>query len=385
MIIENQFLFPSPFPDSSESDSDTETEATSSDSPTSSNNSSLTSDSDSSDSDLTEQFRKKLKRKKKKRLEREHKRSQHRKKQKRHRQRITMDEFILPAKDVQSRREEQQSSSDNVTTPQDQQQGLQLDSNMNNFMGHQHDDTHYCDLVDLEGMDIEKVTGGNSRLLEFLQLEGRKLFCSMFLNRRRLRDLENKKKKKSRRDYDDSGSDEEEDRKDNELNPWKRHAQKKKDSQLSKLTPAEVYQFRQFPHMPRHAYSLGSGLFVSSMGYKPYPNAEMHIKLGRLSFTNQDPNQGESNSSNSLFNSTGNPQLDALFEKKRKRGTTELSKINAYSSQIPMSAIPSLILCLSDVYKKHLTTCEELNLPADVKTGIEKPDEEFLPPIQYIR
>ena len=299
-----------------------------------------------------------------------------------------MDEFILPTGENQNSKRESRKKltpSKDVSI-QEQQEELELDSNPNNFMGHEHDDTHYCDLVDMEKVELGNLLEGNSKLLQFLTLEGKKLFCSFFLNRRRLRQLAKKnKKRKVDQDSDESESEDDGGKKIDEHAAWKRKAEKKQANQLQQLSKEERLQFQTFPHMPLHSYSLGSGLFVSSAGYKPYPNsAHQHIKLGRMTFSNQSET-AQGNASNALFQSTGHPQLDALFDKKRKKGTTECSKINAYTTQIPMPAIPSLILCLTDIYKKHLQTCEELNLPKDLKTGIDKPDDEHLPPIQYIK
>ena len=214
-----------------------------------------------------------------------------------------MDEFILPTGENQNSKRESRKKltpSKDVSI-QEQQEELELDSNPNNFMGHEHDDTHYCDLVDMEKVELGNLLEGNSKLLQFLTLEGKKLFCSFFLNRRRLRQLAKKnKKRKVDQDSDESESEDDGGKKIDEHAAWKRKAEKKQANQLQQLSKEERLQFQTFPHMPLHSYSLGSGLFVSSAGYKPYPNsAHQHIKLGRMTFSNQSET-AQGNASNAL-------------------------------------------------------------------------------------
>ena len=333
-----------------------------------------------------EHKRKKARIKKKKYTKKETKEKKRKNKEKRNI--MSLDQFMMRQPSRQSGKDES-SMSNSVLTGADK---LELNSDPNSFMESEYDSTNFVDIVDLSSLDIDGVLDSNRRLLEFVKLEGTKLFVSMFDNRQRLRKAGKKRKSSSTREGD-SDSDSDGGNNEGTAGPWRKKQALKaggaSGTDLKQLTAAERSQFYNFPHMPLHSYSLGDGLFMSNIGYKLYPNSPQMLKIGRMSFQDQPPENSNPNLQN-LFqgltnNNSNSAALDALFQRKRKKGISDLSKISAYCSNVPLTSIPMMVICLLHMYRAHLETCKELQLPEDIRTGIDKPAEANLPPIQPIK
>ena len=268
---------------------------------------------------------------------------------------------------------------------------LTLDSNPNNFMQNPQDSVNYADAVQLQEDDIDRILYANKALTDYLELEGKKLFNSFFSNRQRHRKLHQKNNKRRKSEYTNHGSDSEDSGEEvvETEKPWLQRLGANNSAKLHELSPADAMQFRNYPHMPLHSYSLGGGFFVSDLGYKPYPNATHQFRLGKMSFSSSDTSTAGGNNSGvaSLFASAANinPELQSLFNRKRSKAATELAKISTFTNNVPMTAIPSLVVCLLHLYKQHIQACKVMNLPESIKTSFEKPPEAQLPPIQHMR
>ena len=149
-----------------------------------------------------EHKRKKARIKKKKYTKKETKEKKRKNKEKRNI--MSLDQFMMRQPSRQSGKDES-SMSNSVLTGADK---LELNSDPNSFMESEYDSTNFVDIVDLSSLDIDGVLDSNRRLLEFVKLEGTKLFVSMFDNRQRLRKAGKKRKSSSTREGDsDSDSD----------------------------------------------------------------------------------------------------------------------------------------------------------------------------------